>query len=269
MMACDSGADGRLYFFLSCVAHVSLFPLLFKPAGTSPSHCVCVTVPSLLCLTVRLVACPEEPTLVLLTITYGLLTFALLDYFHRLQQLERHICPTGVSANFFSLGLDLLGSSGSDNDVTGKNLMTDTEGEGEVDGDAGGGSSEDLRAACGTGSSAQPAAASVRRRRRRQPRGRAGAGRGGSGESDGDAGCDSSGGEDGYEEDDDDSSCGDGRGSAGSRSRDSGGSGSGSGSTLNLGKAPGVHARAVERLYILGLIGVHLYNSLAHKLLFG
>lgn len=266
MMACDSGADGRLYFFLSCVAHVSLFPLLFKPAGTSPSHCVCVTVPSLLCLTVRLVACPEEPTLVLLTITYGLLTFALLDYFHRLQQLERHICPTGVSANFFSLGLDLLGSSGSDNDVTGKNLMTDTEGEGEVDGDAGGGSSEDLRAACGTG---QPAAASVRRRRRRQPRGRAGAGRGGSGESDGDAGCDSSGGEDGYEEDDDDSSCGDGRGSAGSRSRDSGGSGSGSGSTLNLGKAPGVHARAVERLYILGLIGVHLYNSLAHKLLFG
>lgn len=266
MMACDSGADGRLYFFLSCVAHVSLFPLLFKPAGTSPSHCVCVTVPSLLCLTVRLVACPEEPTLVLLTITYGLLTFALLDYFHRLQQLERHICPTGVSANFFSLGLDLLGSSGSDNDVTGKNLMTDTEGEGEVDGDAGGGSSEDLRAACGTG---QPAAASVRRRRRRQHRGGAGAGRGGSGESDGDAGCDSSGGEDGYEEDDDDSSCGDGRGSAGSRSRDSGGSGSGSGSTLNLGKAPGVHARAVERLYILGLIGVHLYNSLAHKLLFG
>lgn len=33
MLACDTGSDGRLYFFLSTVGHFGLFPLIFKPQG--------------------------------------------------------------------------------------------------------------------------------------------------------------------------------------------------------------------------------------------
>lgn len=78
LVAADSGHMGQLLLLLTLISLFSLFPLLFRAT--------------------------EAPILPLLSVAYLTVAFATLDYFHRLQQLERRIAPTGVASNLWSSG---------------------------------------------------------------------------------------------------------------------------------------------------------------------